>query len=216
MNKDIIIKALQGLRKSKKRKFSQSVDLIITLKDLDLKKPAENVDFYTSLPVKPSKKRKICAFVGSELADQANKYCDKVITQPDFDKYDKKAMKKLAEEFDFFIAQANIMVKVAAKFGRILGIRGKMPNPKAGCVVPPKGNIQSVVERLQSLVRIKTSKSPVLHIAIGTEDIKDDDLTKNILTIIDQVIHHLPKEVSNIKIIYLKFTMSKPIKLGKQ
>ena len=215
MNKNIIIKALQELRKSK-RNFSQSVDLIITLKDLNLKKPSENVDFYTTLPVKPTKKRNVCAFVGAELADQAKDYCDKVITQPDFDKFDKKSIKKLAEEFDFFIAQANIMVKVAAKFGRILGTRGKMPNPKAGCVVPPKGNIQSVVERLQSLVQVKTKKIPVLQIAVGTEDISDEDLTKNIGSIIDQVIHHLPKEALNIKNILIKLTMSKPVKLEKQ
>jgi large subunit ribosomal protein L1 len=215
MNKDTISKVLQELRKSKKRSFSQSVDLIITLKDLDLKKPAENVDFYTSLPVKPTKKRKVCAFVGSELADQAKKSCDKVISQPDFDKYDKKAIKKLANEFDYFIAQANIMVKVAAKFGRILGTRGKMPNPKAGCVVPPKGNVPSVVEKLQSLVRLKTAKSPVLHVTVGNEDLKDEDLIKNITSIIDQIIHHLPKEASNIKAINLKLTMSKPLKLDK-
>lgn len=215
MNKESIIKALQELRKSPKRKFSQSVDIIITLKDLDLKKPNDNVDFYMSLPVNTTKKKKVCAFVGAELADQAKKHCDKVITQPDFDKFDKKAIKKLANDYDFFVAQANIMVKVAAKFGRILGTRGKMPNPKAGCVIPPKGNVQNVVDKLQTLISLKSKKSPMVYATVGTEDAKDEDLAKNILTIIDQVIHHLPKEVSNIRGVFIKFTMSKPVKLEK-
>jgi ribosomal protein L1 len=90
-----------------------------------------------------------------------------------------------------------------------------MPNPKAGCVVPPKGNVPSVVEKLQSLVRLKTAKSPVLHVTVGNEDLKDEDLIKNITSIIDQIIHHLPKEASNIKAINLKLTMSKPLKLDK-
>jgi large subunit ribosomal protein L1 len=215
MNKESIIKALQELRKTPKKKFSQSIDLIINLKDVDLKKPTDNVDFFMSLPINLLKKRKICAFVGAELADQAKKFCDFVITQPEFDKYDKKAIKKLANTYDYFIAQANIMVKVAAKFGRILGTRGKMPNPKAGCVVSPKGNVQTIVEKLQTLVRLKSNKSPVVHITIGTEDAKDEDLIKNAVNVIDQIIHHLPKEESNIKNILLKMTMSKPIRLGK-
>ena len=215
MNKQSIIKALEELRKLPKRKFSQSVDLVITLKDLDLKKPTDTVDFYMSLPANITKKKKVCAFVGAELADQAKDHCDKVIPEPEFGKYDKKAIKKLAEEYDYFIAQANIMVKVAAKFGRILGTRGKMPNPKAGCVVPPKGNVQSVVERLQTIISLKARKSPVVHAAIGTEDASDEDINKNATSVIDQVIHHLPKETSNIRGVFIKFTMSKPIKLEK-
>ena len=215
MNKESVVKTLQELRKSQKRKFSQSVDLIITFKDLDLKKPTDNVDFYMSLPVNITKKKKVCAFAGAELVDQAKKYCDKVITQPEFDTFDKKAIKKLANEYDFFIAQANIMVKVAAKFGRILGTRGKMPNPKAGCVIPPKGNVQNVVERLQTLIALKSKKSPMVYATIGTEAAKDEDLAKNIIIVIDQVIHHLPKEVSNVKGAFIKFTMSKPVKLEK-
>jgi large subunit ribosomal protein L1 len=214
MNKESVIKALQELRKaSKDRKFKQSVDVIITLKDINLKNPNENVDFYMGLPVKSSKKKKICAFAGSELQDQAEKFCDTVITQPDFDKYDKKAIKKLANDHDYFIAQANIMVKVAAKFGRFLGTRGKMPNPKAGCVVPPKGNVQATVERLQSLIRLRSNKSPVVHATVGTEESSDEDIAKNVMAVIDQVIHHLPKEVHNLRSVYLKFTMSKPVKV---
>ena len=215
MNKQSIIKALEELRKLPKRKFSQSVDLVITLKDLDLKKPTDTVDFYMSLPANITKKKKICAFVGAELADQANKHCDKVIPEPEFGKYDKKAMKKLATEYDYFIAQANIMVKVAAKFGRILGTRGKMPNPKAGCVVPPKANVQAVVQKLQTLILLKTNKSPVVHATIGSESASDEEIIKNASTIVDQVIHHLPNEAANVKNVYLKLTMSKPVKLEK-
>ncbi len=215
MTNEFILKALKQLRETKKRKFTQSVDLIIALKDLNLKNPSETVDFYINLPAKILKKRKVCAFVGTELFDQAKKFCDKTITVADFDKYDKKAMKKLASEYDYFIAQANVMVKVAAKFGRVLGTRGKMPNPKAGCVVPPNANLQALVERLQSLVHIKAKKLPVIYVTAGLESASDDDLIKNITFIINNVIRHLPKEKLNIKSVYLKLTMSKPVKLEK-
>jgi large subunit ribosomal protein L1 len=216
MNKESIIKALEELRKnSKKRNFSQSVDLVITLKDINLKNPKEAVDFYMSLPAKVTKKNKVCAFAGTELADAAKKACDLVITEPEFANYDKKAMKKLAEEYDFFIAQANLMVKVAAKFGRVLGSRGKMPNPKAGCVVPPKGNVQAVVDKLRYFIALKAKKIPVVYSTIATEDASDEDIVKNALAVIDSVTHHLPNDVNNVKGMFLKFTMSKPVKLDK-
>ena len=215
MNKESLQKAIQELRKTKKRNFVQSFDVIISLRDLDLKRPNENVNFYLSLPAKIIKPKKVCAFVAAELEEQAKKYCDKTITIPEFDNFDKKAIKKLANEFDYFIAQANIMVKVAAKFGRILGTRGKMPNPKAGCVVPPKANVQAVVQKLQTLILLKTNKSPVVHATIGGESASDEDIIKNATSIVDQVIHHLPNEAANVKNVYLKLTMSKPVKLEK-
>ena len=215
MNKESLQKAIQELRKTKKRNFVQSFDVIISLRDLDLKKSNENVNFYMSLPAKITKPKKVCAFVAAELEEQAKKHCDKTITVPEFDNFDKKAIKKLANEFDYFIAQANIMVKVAAKFGRILGTRGKMPNPKAGCVVPPKANVQVVVDRLQNMAHVKTKKIPVAYVTIGTESASDEDLAKNALSVIEAAINHLPKEIHNIKDILIKFTMSKPIKIDK-
>ncbi len=216
MNKKSIIQSIKELRaNSPERKFSQSVDLIITLKDINLKNPQENVDFFMTLPAKITKKKKICAFAGAELVDSAKKCCDNVIIESEFDSFDKKAIKKLATEYDYFIAQANLMVKIAAKFGRILGTRGKMPNPKAGCVIPPKGNIQALVDKLQSFISLKSKKSPVVYSTVGTATASDEDIADNIIAIVDAVKQHLPGDINNIKDIYLKFTMSKPVKLGK-
>src|SRR3989344_3893723 len=133
MDKDKIKKALEQLKKdSKKRNFTQSVDLVINLQNLDFKKPEEQVDVYVTLPHGKGKKAKVCALVGPELQDEASKVCDKVVGANEFDKYkqDPKITKKLASEYDFFIAQANIMAQVAGAFGKVLGSRKKMPNPK--------------------------------------------------------------------------------------
>jgi len=217
MNKENVLKALETLKKeSKQRKFKQSVDLIIALKDLDFKKAEHQVDFFITLHHPTGKKVKVCAFVGPELKDEASKVFDSVVLQDDFPKYDKRKAKKLAKNYDFFVAQANIMTRVASTFGRYLGVRGKMPNPKAGCVVPSKGaNLKALYDKLQRTIKISAKKVPLIQLRVGTEDMPGEQVADNVLFIYDQLIHHLPNEKHNIKAVYLKLTMSKPVKLDK-
>ncbi len=215
MDEKELKKALSELKKSKKRNFKQTIDLIINLKNLDLKKPDHQVEFFLQLPKPKGKPVKVCALVGPELGDQAKAVMDNVVMQAEFDKYakNKKLVKKLAEENDFFVAQANIMPKVAASFGRVLGPKGKMPNPKAGCIVPPNANLKAVYEKLQKTVKISGKKAPVIQTIIGNEDSKDEDIIENAKYIFNNVIHHLPQGSNNIKSVFIKYTMSKPIKV---
>ncbi len=217
MRRDLVTKALDTLKEeAKKRNFSQTIDLIINLKDLDLKKPEHHVDVFVRLPKGRGKKVKICAFVGPELNSEAKQVFDRVILIEQFPGFkEKREIKKLAAEFEFFIAQATIMAKVATTFGRVLGSRGKMPNPKAGCVVPPKGvNLKQLYEQLQSTIKVKAKTAPHVQCAVGTEDMSIDDLTENIMSVYDAVLHAVPNEHHNIKSIFVKRTMSKPVQVS--
>lgn len=216
MDKKTVLEAVKNLKASeKKRKFSQSIDIIVNLKDLDLKKPEEQVDFFANLHHPTGKKRKICALVGPELMDEAKANCDKAIMVDDFDAYakDKKLTKNLARQYDFFIAQANIMPKVAAAFGKVLGSRGKMPSPKAGCVVPPKTSLKPLYEKLQNTIRVSAKLSPMIQIFVGKESLKDEDIVDNIMDIFSQLEAKLPKGKNNIRNAFVKLTMSKAEKL---
>ena len=212
MEKTTVIQALQELRKEKKRNFAQSIDLILNFKHLDLKKPENHIELFLILPSGRGKENKVCALVGPELADQAEKVCNKAVQEREFEKYakDKKITKRLANEYEFFIAQANIMPQVATAFGRIFGPRKKMPNPKAGCIVPPKGNLQAIVDKLKKTVKVVAKENAFVQVSVGTEAMKDDDLAENILYIYNQVLHKLPEERNNIKNIFIKTTMGKP------
>src|SRR3989338_3780647 len=111
---------------SKQRKFKQTYDLIINLKGLDPKKQEHQIDLFVTLPHSRGRKVKVCALVGSELEEQAKSVCDSAILSDSFDKHkEKKDARKIANSYDFFIAQANIMPKVASVFGSVFGPRGK-------------------------------------------------------------------------------------------
>ena len=216
MDKKNILKGIsQAKEASKKRNFSQSFDMIINLKDLNLKKPEEQVDLFLQLPESKKKKVKICALVGPELKEEAQKVCDLVIDTVEFAKYDgnKQTIKKLASEYGYFLAQANIMGQIAKTFGRVFGPRGKMPNPKAGCVVPPKANLLPVYEKLQNTVRLLAKTSMVMQVSVGNESMTDEELAHNINNVYEAVVHHLPKEHNNINSVLLKTTMGKTVRL---
>ncbi len=212
MNKQQVEKAIKELKKGTKRKFSQSYDLIINLKGINPK--SENVDFFVTLPHPKPKKPKIAIFSGPELKDQAKQVCDLVITEADFPKYaDPKAIKKLAQEYDYFIAQANLMAKVAQNFGKVLGTKGKMPNPKLGCVVPPNANLEPLIKKLQATVRLSNNKATNLQCMIGKEDQSDDHIAENAVAVYNSTIKNVPQEKQNIKNVQLKLTMGKPVKI---
>src|SRR3989338_9047058 len=211
MDKARVTKALEQLQAEKQRKFQQSYDFIVTLKDINVK--TQPIDAYVVLPHSRGKTVKVCALVVQELAEQAAKNCDLVIREMQFDAYKGKPKdaKKLAKTYDFFIAQANLMTQIAAVFGRSFGPRGKMPNPKAGCVVPPQANLSALKERLQKTVHVKTKEALMLQCIIGNESMNAAEVAENVVTVVQQITKILPQEEQNIARVYLKKTMSKPI-----
>ncbi len=214
-NKEIIqaIKTARG--NSKERKFSESIDLVINLKGLNLKKEDEKILAFIQLPHQRGKKVKVTALVDQALITKAKAGCDGFVLLEDFKNLTKKQIKKLANNTDYFIAQANIMPKVAQTFGRVLGPRGMMPNPKAGCVVPSTADLKPIVARLQNLVKIETKNELTIKTSIGSSTLKDEELAENALAIYNYVVHHIPQEKNNIKNILIKTSMGKPVVVGE-
>ncbi|HLC90612.1 MAG TPA: hypothetical protein VJI15_02485 [Candidatus Nanoarchaeia archaeon] len=212
MDKDQVTKALAELKKQPKKKFSQSYDLVINLKNIDIK--TNPLDFFVTMPHPKGRPVKVACFCDQQLSENASKNCDLVIKEVDFHKYkDKKLVKKLAEEYDYFIAQANLMTQVATIFGKVLGTKGKMPNPKLGCVVPPTANLEPLKKKLVSTVRLAAKKATNFQLIVGKEDQPDDIIIENILAVYQAVLKHVPNEQQNVKNASLKLTMSKPVKI---
>lgn len=211
MRIESIQKAIETLQQQPKRKFVQTVDLIINLKNLDLKQ--HPVDFYVMLPKEKGKALKICAFVDLQLGEQTKRLCEKTITDAEFINYSPKEAKRLATEYDFFIAQANFMPKIATTFGKYLGIRGKMPSPKLGNIVPPGTNLEPLVKRLRATVRLSAKKGTNIQCMVGRESMNDADVIANIQTVYEALSKQVPSEHNNIKNVWLKLTMSKPVKV---
>ncbi len=197
--------ALAELRKSEPRKFKQTIDLIVNLQKFEVKKTPVNI--FIKIPHK-SKDKKIAGFfeAKSDLID--------TITEMDFKKYnDKKKLKSLVNKYDFFIAQAKLMPKVATVFGRVLGPAGKMPSPQMGIVLnADQKSIDELREKINSSMRIRTKEASI-KIAIGKEDMEDEEIIENAMAVYNELLKALPRDKENIKNVEVKFTMTKPIKI---
>lgn len=198
--------ALKQLRSTEKRKFVQSLDLVVNLQKIDPRKEALNI--MVAIPNAPLKR--ICAFLvkKSNLVD--------TIVKEEFESFkDNKAVKKFAKRYDVFIASAPMMAAVATKFGRTLGPLGKMPTPQAGVIMQENDeNVKAMLEKMSQSTKVRV-KEKSIKLSIGREEMSDAQLIENAKSVIKTIVETLPYRKDNIRNIQLKFTMSKPLDIAK-
>ncbi|MBX5328545.1 MAG: 50S ribosomal protein L1 [Candidatus Bathyarchaeota archaeon] len=210
--KTILDAVKEAKGKSEKRKFTQSVELILNLRDIDMKSPEGRIQELVELPHSPPEKpNKICVIASGELALKARKAnADLVIERAELEGLagKKRDLRKIADGYDFFVAEAPLMPLVGKIFGPVLGPRGKMPVP-----VPPTADISSLLEKYRKTVIAKMRNQPILQCRVGTESMKDEELADNIQAVLRAVEGKLKKGMKNIKFAYIKTSMGKPVKI---
>ncbi len=211
--KDDISRALGELRKGiTQKKFTQSIDLVVRLREVDLKKPENRINEAIALPNPPEKALKVCVIASGDLATRAKSAgADMLVGRQEIENLakDKKGARKLAQEYDFFIAEAPLMPLVGRALGSFLGPRGKMPTP-----IPPNAPIDQVIINHRKMVRVRMREQPVLQCRLGTEAMADEKLVENIQTVVSRIEQKLERGFKNIGEILVKATMSRPVKIS--
>ena len=198
--------------RSKKGNFNQSIELIINLRDLDMKKPEGRIEDKIELPRPLDKKVNICVFANGDMALRARRGgADLVLESVEIEGLtnDKKKQRQIAKNMDSFIAAAPLMPLVGRVFGPILGPRGKMPAP-----VAPTANIEEEIRRHRKMVLIRTRGQPVLQCRVGTEGMSDDEIIENIQAVLARIVRRLKRGLKNIGSIHIKTTMGPSVKVS--
>jgi len=207
--KTILEAVKEAKEKSEKRNFNQSVELILNLKDVDMKSAEGKLQEIVELPHSPQKLNKICVIASGELALKAKKAnVDLLIEKAQLEGLagKKRDLRKIADEHDFFIAEAPLMPLVGKILGPVLGPRGKMPIP-----VPPTADIASLVEKHRKTIVIRMRNQPILQCRVGSENMKEEQIAENIQTVLRTIEGKLKRGEKNIKCAYVKTSMGKPI-----
>ena len=186
------------------RHFKQTIDIIINLKNVDLNIPKNRIDEDVQLPKGRGIETKIALFASGELAVKSQNIVDLIIKPEEIQDLatDKKQFKKIADSYEFFIAEAPLMPTIGKTLGTILGPRGKMPRP-----VPPASDISGIVSNLRNTVKIRSKTNTTFHSIVGNQDMSSEDIASNVEVILKRLEGVLERGRMNIRSIYIKSTM---------
>lgn len=194
----------KALEHSPKRNFVQTVDLSINLKDVDMSIPKNRIQEDIILPHGRGKPIKVCVFGSGEMLLKAKDVADRVVSVEELGTIadDKKQAKKMANEFEYFIAEAPLMPTIGKRLGIVLGPRGKMPKP-----IPPGADPRPMIDNLRKSVSVRSRDRLTFHTAVGTTDMTPEDIADNIELIVKRLGMKLEKGTMNIRSAFVKTTM---------
>ncbi len=200
---DIVEKALEESKKLD-RKFKENVDIVFNLKNIDMNIPKNRIDQEVILPHGRGKEAKVVIFASGELALKSKKHVNLLIKPEEIEDLssDKKKFKKIANEHEFFIAEAPLMPTIGKSLGTVLGPRGKMPKP-----VPPNADVSTMVNNLRKTVKVRSKSTKTFHTIVGNTDMPKEHIAENIDTIIKRIEGILERGRQNISSVYIKTTM---------
>jgi large subunit ribosomal protein L1 len=212
LDKKTILDAVKEAKeKSGKKKFNQTVDLILNIVEIDMKSPEGKIQEVVELPHATGKPNKVCVIASGELALKARRAnADSVIERADLEGLagKKKELRKLAEEYDIFISEAPLMPLVGRILGPVLGPRGKMPVP-----VAPNADIASLIAKHRKTIVVRMRNQPIIQCSVGTENMNEEELFDNIQTVLRVLEGKLKRGFKNIKLAYIKTSMGTPVKI---
>ena len=210
-NENTIRAVNDAIESAPKRKFTESVDLVVNLKNIDLSQPKNRITDSIVLPKGRGKTTKIGVFAKGDLAIKSESSgADLVISPEDISKMsgDKKLIRSTTRGIDFFVAEAPLMPSIGKSFGPILGPKGKMPDP-----IPSSADPTPLINRLKRTVKVRTKDKPTFHALVGNLSMSVEDIAANIEALLSTVESKLDNGTQNIASVYVKTTMGPAVRL---
>ena len=209
--------------KDKVRKFDESIDFIINLKDINLNDPKQRIDKEILLPnnIITKDKPNICVIASDEILLEAKNLGLDTIDNDGLVKLnndEKKVKKKFVKKYDFFIVEDKMMPNVARYLARFLGPLGKMPKPfpSGYGIISNPNDLQIAIERYLKIIRIQLKKQLLIQVKIGKKSMAKEKVFENMKAVVEYIADQMPHKYNNIKSMFLKTTMGHPIKIDEQ
>ncbi|WP_414836801.1 50S ribosomal protein L1 [Candidatus Nanohalococcus occultus] len=198
-----------AVAEAKARNFNQSIDMIINLGKIDLSNPNNRVNEGLKLPYQADEDVKI-AVIGDTLVNNGGDAADMAITEDELEDLfeDPSEARKIADEYDFLIAEAPLMPDIGQHLGQVLGPRDMMPDP-----MPPGSNPTEKIEGLRSTISVRLKEEPLIQLKIGNEEQDPSNVARNAQTVYNFLVEQLPEGENNLKNILLKTTMGPTVEV---
>jgi large subunit ribosomal protein L1 len=201
----------EAKQKAGEKKFNQTIDLIMDIKEIDMKAPEGKITEVVELPHLSAKPNKICFIASGELALKARRAnADNVIERADLEGLagKKKDLRKIGNDYDVFVSEAALMAMVGRTLGPVLGPRGKMPVP-----VAPSADVDALIAKHRKTVVVRMRNQPIIQTMVGTQNQSDEDLVDNIQAVLRVLEGKLKRGLKNIDVVFIKASMGEPVKI---
>ncbi|WP_298670366.1 50S ribosomal protein L1 [uncultured Methanofollis sp.] len=212
VEREQILKAVQtALETAPERKFTESVDLTINLKNIDMSQPKNRIDETILLPRGMGTPIKVAVLGKGEITTQAKEVnVDLVISPEEIERLggEPREARKIANDYRFFLAETSVMGLVGRWLGPRLGPRGRMPMP-----IPTGTDVRPIIERLRSSVKIRSKDKKVFHAPVGSTAMSAEELTDNVDAVMKKIESVLEQGQQNIRSVYVKTTMGPAVRL---
>lgn len=207
----IVTAVKQAIEKSPQRKFSESIDLAINLKNLDMNQPQNRIDEEIILPHGVGRQIKIAVFAKGETAQRAKGAGADYVFDPEEINVlgeDKARAKTLAEEVNFFIAESAYMPLIGKTLGQVLGPRGKMPVP-----LTPDKDVVQIINKSKNSIKVRSKDKMTFHFSVGRREMPPEKISDNIDAIINRIEHRYERGLYNVRSIFVKTTMGPSVRV---
>lgn len=190
-------------------KFDPSVDVSVNL-NLDTRKAEQQLRGSILLPNGNGKTIRILVAVDSaDLKAAAEKVgADIVVSKMELE----EILKKEQFDFDIIVAEPKMMITLG-KYGKVLGPKGLMPNPKTGTVTPDPA--KAVEELKKGKANYRADKAGIINSSIGKLSMSSKHLYENAETLISLIKKLKPNTIKGTYIysITVSSSMSPGIKI---
>jgi large subunit ribosomal protein L10Ae len=203
------ITGVLGGAQEKQRKFTETVELQIGLKNYD---PQKDKRFSGSvkLPYCPRPNMKVCVLGDHKHCEEAKALGVDAMTVDDLKKLNKnkKLVKKLAKKYAAFLASDSVIKQIPRLLGPGLNKAGKFPT-----LITHNDSLENKINEIRSSVKYQLKKVLCLGVAVGNVAMSDRELYVNIQMSINFLVSLLKKNWQNVKSLYIKSSMGKPYRL---
>jgi len=176
--------AIRMLKSWPERKFDETIEVHFNL-GVNVRHADQQLRGTLMLPHGTGREVRIAVFAEGEKAKEAQDAGADVVGSADL----ASRIEEGFDDFDVAIATPDMMGTVG-KLGRILGPRGKMPNPKAGTVTFDVG--KAVRDSKQGKLEYRTDRGANVHVAIGKKSFGERQLAENYAALLDEIVRAKP------------------------
>ena len=198
------IAAVLSGSQANKRKFIESVDLQICLKNYD---PQVNKRFTgtVQLPYAPSLKHSVCIIGDEKHCDEAKAKNIYFLSIKDLKSLGKRKSSQLAKNYDAFLVSESLVEQIPQPICQRLRRAGKNP-----IHLSDQDDMGAKITVLRSTIRFQIKTANSLSVSVGNVAMSEHKLAENIHLAVNFLVSELQDHWQNIRSLHIKSTMGPP------